>query len=33
MLIYGVKKPSREREQMILENIHRIGKEYMALLI
>lgn len=31
--INGVKKPSREREQMILENIHRIGKEYMALSI
>lgn len=31
--INGFKKPSREREQMILENIHRIGKEYMALSI
>lgn len=29
--INGLKKPSKEREQMILENIHRIGREYMAL--
>lgn len=31
--INGFKKPSKEREQMIQENIHRIGKEYMALSI
>lgn len=29
--INGFKKPSKEREQMILENIHLIGQEYMAL--
>ena len=31
--INGFKKPSIESEQMILENIHHIGKEYMALSI
>lgn len=31
--INGFKKPSREREQMILECIHHMGKEYMALSI
>lgn len=29
--INGFKKPSREREQLILNQIHLIGKEYMAL--
>ncbi len=28
--INGFKKPSKEREDMILKQIHRIGKEYMA---
>mgnify|MGYP002729637607 FL=1 len=29
--INGFKKPSKEREQMIIEKINNIGKEYMAL--
>lgn len=29
--INGFKKPSEEREQMIFQKIHNIGKEYMAL--
>ena len=29
--INGFKKPSKEREQMIIENVNNIGKEYMAL--
>lgn len=29
--INGFKKPSKEREQMILQQVHRIGEEYMAL--
>lgn len=29
--INGFKKPSKEREQMILRQVHRIGEEYMAL--
>lgn len=29
--INGFKKPSKEREQMILKQVHRIGEEYMAL--
>ena len=29
--INGFKKPSKEREQMIIEEINNIGKEYMAL--
>ena len=29
--INGFKKPSKEREQMILHHVHRIGEEYMAL--
>jgi len=29
--INGFKKPSKEREQMILHQVHRIGEEYMAL--
>ena len=29
--INGFKKPSKEREQMILQQVHRIGQEYMAL--
>lgn len=29
--INGFKKPSKEREQMILGNIHLLGQEYMAL--
>lgn len=31
--INGFKKPSKKREQMILDNIHRIGKEYIAMTI
>ena len=27
----GFKKPSKEREQMIIEKVNNIGKEYMAL--
>ena len=29
--INGFKKPSKEREQMIIEKVNNIGKEYMAL--
>ncbi len=29
--INGFKKPSKEREQMIIDHLHRIGQEYMAL--
>ena len=29
--INGFKKPSEEREQMIFQKLHNIGKEYMAL--
>ena len=29
--ITGFKKPSEEREQMIFQKLHSIGKEYMAL--
>ena len=29
--INGLKKPSKEREQMILHQVHRIGEEYMEL--
>ncbi len=29
--INGCKKPSKEREQMIIEKVNNIGKEYMAL--
>ena len=29
--INGFKKPSKEREQLILQQVHRIGEEYMAL--
>lgn len=29
--INGFKKPSKERERMILHQVHRIGEEYMAL--
>ena len=29
--INGFKKPSQEREQMILQQIHHIGEEYLAL--
>lgn len=29
--IYGFKKPSKEREQLILRQVHRIGEEYVAL--
>lgn len=29
--INGFKKPSKERERMIFEQLHRIGQEYMAL--
>lgn len=28
--INGFKKPSKEREQMILRQVHRIGEEYMS---
>lgn len=28
--INGFKKPSKEREEMIIKQIHRIGKEYMS---
>lgn len=29
--INGFKKPSKEREQMIIDHLHRIGQEFMAL--
>ena len=29
--INGFKKPSKEREQMILKQVHRIGEEYLSL--
>jgi hypothetical protein len=29
--IHGFKKPSKEREQLILRQVHRIGEEYLAL--
>ena len=29
--INGFKKPSKEREQMIINKVNSIGKEYMAL--
>ena len=29
--INGIKKPSKEREQMIIQKVNNIGKEYMAL--
>lgn len=31
--INGFKKPSKERERLILQQVHRIGAEYMALVL